>query len=224
MMPPGARPGQGARRASRPASPGGGRGESSPGVIGGAGAGILGAMAARIRLTLLAGLLVAGLARAAAADTHAVKPFFGRYEGTAVSGAEGELDTRDVRAEILPQDKGFAVKWVVVTKKADGRVKRDDTTIAFLPSPRPGIYASAMRRDVFGNAVPMDPMRGDPYVWARVEGTTLKIYALIVTDGGGFEMHVYERTLTPTGLSLKFSRVVDGRVLRTVTGSLRKLP
>ena len=27
-----------------------------------------------------------------------------------------------------------------------------------------------MRADVFGNAVPLDPLAGDPYMWARLEG------------------------------------------------------
>lgn len=169
-------------------------------------------------------LLLIAVAVSATSHTGAApfQKFFGQYVGEAVADAEGDLDKRDIRAEIVPRDKGFTVKWVMVIRKASGKVKRDDTTITFLPSPRPNIYSSAMRADAFGNAVPLDPMRGDPYVWARIEGPTLMIHALIVTDEGGYEMQTYERTLTPTGLQLKFLRVVDGRVLRTVTGSLKK--
>jgi hypothetical protein len=81
-----------------------------------------------------------------------------------------------------------------------------------------------MRADAFGNATPLDPMRGDPYVWARVEGPMLMIYALIITEGGGYEMHAYERTLTPAGvMNLNYFRVFNGEVQRAVTGTLKRV-
>jgi hypothetical protein len=80
-----------------------------------------------------------------------------------------------------------------------------------------------MRTDVFGNAVPLDPMSGDPYLWARIEGNTFWMYALLVTDEGGYEMQTYERTLTAGGMDLRYSRIRDGEVLRTITGKLKKV-
>lgn len=174
-------------------------------------------------LVLLSFLVLALTPQPTFAQGDAIQKFYGHYVGEAVSDAEGDIDTRDIRAEILARDKGFTVNWVMVIKKATGRAKRADSSIQFLPSPRAGIYTSAMRVDVFGNSVPLDPMKGDPYVWARVDGSTLTIHALIVTDSGGYEMQVYERTLAPGGMSLKFARVVDGQVLRTVTGALKKV-
>lgn len=183
----------------------------------------MGAKTRRRRLTLLLLGLIAPLAPAVAyGDSAPLQRFFGQYVGEAVADAEGDLDKRDIRAEISPLEKGFTVRWIMVVRKASGKTKRDDYSLNFVPTQRPNIYSSAMRTNAFGNAVPLDPLRGDPYVWARVEGSTLMIHALIVTDTGGYELHVYERTLTPTGMSLKFSRVVDGRVLRTATGTLKK--
>jgi hypothetical protein len=51
----------------------------------------------------------------------------------------------------------------------------------------------------------------------------LIIYALVITEGGGYEMHAYERTLTPAGtMKLTYLRVIDGEVLGSVTGTLKR--
>ncbi len=73
---------------------------------------------------------------------------------------------------------------------------------------------------MFGNAVPLDPLKGDPYVWARVHEDSLTVYALHVLEDGGYEMQTYARTRIPEGLDLKYSRVRDGEILRTVNGIL----
>lgn len=162
----------------------------------------------------------------APAVAHAQPPgfekFYGEWVGEAVSETGGEVAPRDIRAKIAPEGKGFSVTWIMVVHKASGKDKRTEQSIKFLPTSRPGVYSSAMRVDMFGNAKPLDPLRGDPYMWARTDGATLRIYALIITDSGGYEMHLYERALTPTGMSLKFSRVHDGEVLRTITGTLKR--
>jgi hypothetical protein len=111
----------------------------------------------------------------------------------------------------------------VVLKRGKDKPRRDEYTITFMPSKRPNIYSSAMRTDVFGNAVPLDPLAGDPYMWARREGDKFWRYALFVTETGGYEMQTYEYTLVPGGLTLRYSRVRDGEVLRTVTGKLKKV-
>ncbi len=73
---------------------------------------------------------------------------------------------------------------------------------------------------MFGNAVPLDPLKGDPYVWARVEGDTLTVFALHVLEDGGYEMQTYARKRIPEGIDLKYSRIRDGETLRTVEGTL----
>jgi hypothetical protein len=79
-----------------------------------------------------------------------------------------------------------------------------------------------MRKDLFGQAVPLDPLEGDPYVWARIDGDTLSVHALLITETGGYELQAYNRTLIEGGLRLEYSRVRDGKVLRTVTGVLTR--
>lgn len=173
---------------------------------------------------LLLYLLAALLAPATDAAPAGLENFYGEWVGTAVSDTGGEIAPRDIRATIAPQRKGFSITWVLVVHKAAGKDKRSEVSVSFQPTKRPNIYSSAMRVDAFGNPVPLDPLRGDPYMWARIEGPMLTIYALIITDTGGYEMHAYERTLTPAGqMNLNYFRVVDGEVLRTVTGTLTRV-
>ncbi len=70
----------------------------------------------------------------------------------------------------------------------------------------------------------LDPLKGDPYVWAVVSGRTLKVHALVVTEGFGYEMQTYERTLTKEGMDLKFTRVRDDERLRDLQAKLVRLP
>jgi len=176
---------------------------------------------AGVRLALAGSVLLT--ASIAGAQGGGIERFYGTYAGEAISESGGELDKRDINAEVTPQGKDFKVKFTVVLKRGKNGPKRDEYTIVFSPTKRPGIYSSAMRTDVFGNAVPLDPLAGDPYMWARMEGDKFWRYALFVTDSGGYEMQTYEYTLVPGGMTLRYSRVRDGEVLRTVTGKLKKV-
>lgn len=168
-------------------------------------------------LVICASMVMATATHAAALGIEA---FFGEFEGEAVTDQEGELRTRDLRVKISAVKRGFNVNWISVTKRSDGKLKRKEYSIDFHPTRRKGIYRSGERRDMFGNAVPRDPMQGEPYVWARIHGDTLTVHALHVLEDGGYEMQTYERKRVPEGLDLKYSRVRDGKILRTVNGML----
>lgn len=168
-------------------------------------------------IVVCATMALAAMAEAAAPEVEA---FFGEYEGEAATDNDGELRKRDLRVEILPHENGFTVNWISVTKRPNGKLKRKAYSIDFHPTRRDNIYRSGERKDLFGNAVPLDPMKGDPYVWARVHEDTLTVYALHVLEDGGYEMQTYARTRIPEGLELKYSRVRDGEILRTVNGTL----
>ena len=59
-------------------------------------------------------------------------------------------------------------------------------------------------------------------MWARVLESTLTVYAMIITDTGAHDMQVYERTLAPGGLSVKFKRLRDEKPLQVVNGILKR--
>ena len=119
--------------------------------------------------------------------------------------------------------RGFNVSWATISSRAGGELKRKSYSIEFRRTNRDNIYQSAMRLDVFGNESPNNPMKGDPYVWARISGDTLSVYALIVTDSGSYDMQAYHRTLTPDGMTLRFARTVEGEEKKVIDGELKRV-
>ena len=173
-----------------------------------------------IAACLGAALLLSVLSAPAVAS---FEQFLGRYEGAAVAGGGNELSPRDISVSMTPKGSGFNLQWTVVIHKVSGKVKRVEYAIDFLPTKRSGLYRSGMRRNMFGQAVPLDPLKGDPYVWARIEGDVLTVHALIITEDGGYEFQIHKRSLTPGGMHLDYFRVKDNEILRTVTGDLKKV-
>lgn len=154
-----------------------------------------------------------------------LKPFFGTYSGKSVNIARGEISERELAVTIKPWEKtGFTIEWTAITYRTDGEQKKAETSIDFYSSSRPGIFASAMRKDVFGNMVSYDPVAADatPYVWAALEGDTLTVRALYITDSGEYEIHIYKRTLRPEGLALDFERLRNGEVVTQVEAMLER--
>ena len=174
-------------------------------------------------------LAALGLARPLRADAPAIDAFFGRYEGRAIVASDGETTSRDLDVRIEPAaDDGpghFRITWsTVIRRVADAGDKLKSYSILFKPTRRPGIFASAMRTDMFGNAVPLDPLKGDPLVWGRISGRTLTVYALLITADGGYDLQVYDRTLRDGGgLDLKFTRLDEGEMPEVITAVLEKV-
>lgn len=157
-----------------------------------------------------------------AAGDRPIEDFYGEYLGQTV--AEGDLNARDISVTIKPlKDKGFSVSWTTVITRADGTTSKKSYTINFQASQRDHIYAAGMRPNLFGGWVPLDPMKGEPYIWARIRGDTLTVYAMLVRDDGGYEMQTYERTLTEDGMILEFRRVTDGVAQKTIEGFLKRV-
>jgi hypothetical protein len=169
---------------------------------------------------------LAGAATDAAARPAVAEPlqsFYGAYEGESISVSDAQLSKRDLAIEIVPHGKGFNLTWTTITYAKDDALVRKTYSIDFVPTQREGIYASAMRTDMFGHRVPLNPLEGDLFVWATLRGKTLSVYALMITLEGGYEMQTYHRTLTDQGLHLEFSRLRDGVPLRSITGTLARV-
>ena len=156
-----------------------------------------------------------------AGHAASIDPFLGDYHGASIEHAEGELGARDLDVQIKKSERGFVVDWATVIHKSDGRDKTVSLSIEFYGTDRPDIYGSAMQTGLFGKRVPNDPLKGEPFFWARIVGKTLTIHALYITDDGGYEMQVYERTLDDDGnMELVFKRFRNGKPVRDVTGKL----
>ena len=175
------------------------------------------------RIIVFLSTLLAMAGNAFAAD--GIKPFVGEYRGRAISDSGAGLDERDLSVIIKTKgDRGFVVEWTTVSRgSSSGRLRKKSYDIEFIPTKRPNIYSSAMKTNVFGGRQAMDPLKGDPFFWARIDGQTLTLFALIITEEGDYEIQVYDRTLIAGGMSLRFSRVRDGEVLKHISGTLERV-
>jgi hypothetical protein len=151
-----------------------------------------------------------------------IDPFIGSYSGSAEVESGGVTNHRDMSVEIAETDDGFEITWKSITHKADGRIKEKEYHIGFLPTQRDGIFTAAMATNVFGNPVPLDPMKGDPYVWSRITGNIFTVYSLLIDQDGGYEMQEYNRTLTEGGLNLEYLRIRNGEKLKNIRSFLKK--
>lgn len=177
-------------------------------------------MGPMLALAGLVWLMAAGLALAGSA----IERFVGEFAGSAeVLSASGETQTRDMGVEIEETKDGFAVTWTSTTIKSDGRRKEKKYSIEFENSERDHVFSAAMQRNIFGHAVQLDPMKGDPYVWGRVVSDTLTVYSMHINEDGGYEIQQFDRTLTDGGLTLEFLRVHDGFPQKSVVAFLKRL-
>lgn len=165
---------------------------------------------------VLPALLAALFLTVSPASATSIDPFLGSFEGNVEFDNNGTVERRDMNVEITETDRGFSVSWTSVSYKSDGRTKENSYTIAFRPSERENIYASAIKPNVFGKLVPLDPLKGEPFVWARIEGQTLTLFSLFIDENGDYEMQEYHRTLAEGGLQLEFRRLNNGAEVRTI--------
>ena len=177
-----------------------------------------------LRAIRLPGMAAAMVILLVASVAHAdIEPFVGSYAGSAdVISSDGTKKPRDMSVEISETEEGFRVGWTSTTYREDGTSKTKSYSIEFVPSDRDSVYASAMKRNVFGHDVQLDPMKGEPYVWARIHGDTLSVYSLFVAEDGGYEIQQFDRTLATGGLDLDFQSVRNGEIQRTVSTFLAR--
>lgn len=180
----------------------------------------LSSQAVHARTGLMAAAMV--LVQATAGWAAEIADFVGSYVGTAEIQAGDEVNKRDLSVEIEETKQGFRVDWSTITYKSDGRVKEAVYSINFVPSDRDEVFSAAMKKNMFGHEVQLDPMKGEPFVWARIIGDTMTVFSLHVDDEGGYEIQEFNRTLAEGGLDLDFLSVRNGAVRRRVETFLEK--
>lgn len=149
--------------------------------------------------------------------------FFGTYAGGTIRRGPAAVSPRDLQVTIRATEDGFNVSWQTAIYDQAGETRQKSYSINFRPTERPGIFSSQMRPNKFGSMVPHDPFKGDPFIWARLIGDTLTVYALHITDKGGYEMQVYDRTLTPEGMMVHFTRLREGQLILDIEGLLHRV-
>ncbi len=173
------------------------------------------------RLVMGAVLMLALTPLAALAD---LSRFAGVYEGEGeLTGTDGSVTGREMRVEIDKTRDGFRVEWHSLSVTDEGKRTGKSYDIRFVPSERDAIFAAAMKRDVFGNSVPLNPLKGEPYVWARLRGDTLTVYSLFVDEDGEYTLQQYDRTLVEGGMDLHFRSMQDGATTRSLKAFLARI-
>ena len=154
-----------------------------------------------------------------------LKLFFGTYVGVAkVEDANGDVHQRDLDIVIQPyRDDGFRVDWINVTL-VDGRrdlpgVERRVQSALFEPVAGRDMYVEVEAENVFQERAETQPMRGDPVRWASIDGPRLHVYAFEVLEDGTYELQIYDRVLTEKGIDIAFQRIVDGKLMRRISGT-----
>jgi hypothetical protein len=163
---------------------------------------------------------------AAGAGTADPGKFYGVYVGVAevedLGG--GEESSRDMDIEIEPfHEEGFQIHWINVIK-VDGRrdvpgVRRNVQAAIFEPADGQDFYIEVEADNPFREREETYPMQGHPVRWASIDGSTMHVYSFVVLEDGRYELQIYDRVLTEDGLDISFQRLVDGALVRQITGT-----
>jgi hypothetical protein len=173
--------------------------------------------------SLLAFSLILLTLQAKAADDTRIKPFIGSYVGKSDAVDGKDKKARDLSIKIFKFKSGFAIDWTTVIPKSRGRMVTRQFKIRFLPAKRSALYRAGMRTNMFGKLLPLDPIKGDPYIWAAIKGKSLIVHGMHVTEDGGYELQVYTRTLTAAGMTVTFQRFRNGKSLKDISGTLKRV-
>lgn len=178
----------------------------------------------------LAALAIATLIAAPAWAAPAVKVaplaidiYYGDWQGTATALSETDEDfpstKRDIAVSVNKTDLGgFLLSWSTLQRqkgnpKAPLEVLKS-TTVEFVPSISPNTWRAKAETD---------PYTGGILYWARLDGRGLVVSSFTINPDGKPEYQTYSRRIVGKEMKLEFTNVNDGKFVRTVKGSLRKL-
>ncbi len=155
-------------------------------------------------------------------ERDALFGFAGGYIGVRVVEAtvRPTLTPADIHLDVRARDEGFVLRWQSLTESADIKhhyeVVFDKTTL-------PGIFLAGMRCNVFGHSIPLDPARGEPYVWAHLAEDRLTLYAMSIANDGSHDLSRYRYRRDGNGLTLEFRRMKDDQPLESARAVLRRI-
>jgi len=175
-----------------------------------------------VKNSIVAGfLLLMGLQSAVAEDVS-IKAFSGLWEGNAVSYSNSSVNfpitSRDLDVEIKPAgDSRFEITWRTLQRQKGSpdkpKTELKETTRIYEKSESGAIWKQQPAGDGFG---------GHPLSWVTIKDQTLTLYSMAVHEDGGYDMLIYNRTLTGLNMKLDFKAIRNGEVRRTAGGTLIK--
>ena len=176
-------------------------------------------MAARRLVPLLALFLVL-LPSVLGAAEPSLEPFLGKWSGVGVSEKYLEAGyftytERDLDMSVTKTEEGFELTWTTGMRPegSDGPVTVRKTTTLTFKETEPGVFEADA-----------PPPWVKSYRWARLVDKSLVVYIFEVRPTGFYEISRYVRTITAPGeMELGFTRDLDGRPVRQVTGQLSRV-
>lgn len=161
----------------------------------------------------------------AGAEVPPIKQLMGVFVGEAEDDphAGPNRERREIDMEIVPyQDNGLKVTWTNVTL-VNGRrdvpgVRRHADEVLLAPAPGRSFFLAGVGYDPFRTKREPNALQGDPLRWAVVNGEALDTYSFVIDADGAYELQISQRHPSTEGMGLKFERIVDGEVVRRMTG------
>jgi hypothetical protein len=152
-----------------------------------------------------------------------IESYYGEWQGTATAMSETDEDfptsSRDIALKIDKSDLGgLIISWSTLQRqkgnpKAPLEVMKS-TSVELVPAVVPNTWKA--KADA-------DPYSGGILYWARLDGSGLVISSFTINADGKPEYQTYRRRVAGNDMKLEFSNVTDGKFVRTVKGSLKRL-
>lgn len=159
------------------------------------------------------------------AEPPGVGQLMGTFVGVAADdpGIGRKQEQRDIVMEIEPyQESGLRLRWNNVTL-VDGRrdlpgVKFRRDEMLLVPAPDRSFFLAGVGYDPFAVKKQANLFNGDPLRWGVVAGEALDVFSFSILEDGSYEIQASRRHPRPDGVGLEFERIVDGEVMRHMSG------
>ncbi|MBI1212671.1 MAG: hypothetical protein GC190_14495 [Alphaproteobacteria bacterium] len=171
-------------------------------------------------LLLALSFVVAATAPSWAAGDRKIEDFFGRYlgQGTVLRvdpGAPLHEPTQKRMSEVIigparGERGGFLITWSTLRAKSHGAPGATEANVKTYHQ----TFHVTQESNVFHDVTSGDPLKGQPTSWARIDGNTLSIFQVQMDPDGGYFLTQYDRTLTPKGMNVRFTRIENSKVVR----------
>jgi hypothetical protein len=167
-------------------------------------------------------LLVLLTATGAARAADPIDPFLGQWQGIGVTensgpGSDVAFADRALDVNIQRIDQGFSLVWVTAVQAVGANtsdVKVRSTRNDFLSTGHGKVYQMTADSDLG---------KGSAFRWAHFADRTLIVQGIAVLEDGTLEHQKYVRILlSDNQMQLRYTRALDGEVVRSVIALLRK--
>lgn len=175
------------------------------------------------RIFALVLVSIVGIAAGSSAGrADPIDPFVGHWQGRGITenGAPAEsvgFIDRELDVTVEKTEDGFRVTWATRRQDVRGasdKVKYTSVSVPFDKVDAPGIYRMSATSE---------PLSGSPYIWARVADNVLEVHSITISQRGILEYQKYVRTLlNDNEMQLRFTRSVDGSIVRSVLAHLNR--